>query len=510
MMEFLEKILDSRVIVSFLISIALTIVVVFVVAQDYQTEITAYDTAMTDSQAELKEVKVFSQYKPDVVFPPSPLSVFSRGIDVHAPMIVKIRLDWVPRFEQSIAGSNPMMRMFDTLDLVTVLRILFALLVILLTYDSFSGEKENGTLRLVLSNPVLRNHLLYGKIVGSLLIVAAVVLVTFSVALLLVQAFSGIALTTEHYVRSLLILAVSFVYLSTFAALGTCASIWFRHSSTALAVSLLAWLIVAILQPNINNYLVAEFGSTPRLADIRPTLEKAKNSYLEELEQLQIQYKYLLADQSKSRFFEGVTRIGTVDIYSVVADADYEILQYLVKQTQTYRRSAQAADREWDLYRSLYLSRLDAQLHWKRLLELSSPASLFTHGVSILSRTDIDNVEDFLERARQYRQQYLAYLDQKGVFSTNAHLFFSRLRGEDLDPQATASRLAEYSRDPHRIPWIEKQSPLDLTDAPLFGARESMLIPDCKKAAATALPLILYFTLLVILAGKSVRVYDAR
>lgn len=509
--EFLEKILDSRVTISFLIAIALTVLAVFVVSQEYRTQKTAYDQAIANSQADLNEVKVFSQYKPDVVFPPTPLSLFSRGIDLPAPMIVNIRLDWVPRFGERIAaGSNPIMRIFDTLDLATVIQILFALLVILLTYDSFSGEKENGTLRLVLSNPVSRVELLYGKIIGSLFIVAAVVVVTFSIALLSVQVFSGIALETEYYARSLLILLISFLYLSIFAVLGTCASIWFQQSSSSLAVSLLIWLVVGFLQPNVNRYLVSEFGSTPRLDDLRPTLAEARNSYLKELERLQAQYGHLLADRSKLRYIQGQTSIGTVILPHIAVDADYAILQYLIKQVQAYRESARSADTEWGLYKSLYLDRLETQLRWKRLLELFSPAALFTRSISVISRTDIDNVEDFLYQAREYRQQYLAYLDQKGIFSTNAQLFFSRLSREDIDPSATAWRLAQYAKDPNRIPWIQNQSPLDLSDAPVFGARKPMLITDSEEAARTVLPLIIYIALLVIWTGRSFSVYDPR
>lgn len=508
--EFLEKILDSRVTICFLIATALAILAVFVASQEYRTQKTAYDRATANSQANLKEVKVFSQFKPDVVFPPGPLSVFCRGIDLPSPMVVNVRVDWVPRYEQVVAGSNPLMRMFDTLDIATVFRILFALLVVLITYDSFSGEKESGTFRLVFSNPVWRSQILYGKIIGSLLVVLAVAVVTFSMAILLMEVLTGISLAAHHYARLLMILLITSLYLSTFAVFGTCTSIWFQHSSTSLAVSLLIWLVIGILQPNINKYVVAEFGYTPRLDDIEPALERARSSYLKELEQFQAQNGNVLTDKSKPKFLEGQMRIGPVTMYPAVADADYEILEYLIEQVQIYRKSGESAEAEWNLYNTLYLAHLESQLRWKRTLDLLSLAALFIHSTAILSGTDIDNIEGFLQQAREYRQQYLAYLEQKGIFSTNAQLFFSRLRRDQINRDATVQRLAQYAKDPTTIPWSQNQPPLDLRDAPVFGARERTTASDWEKAGRTAVPIIVYIGLLVIVAGRRFRIYDAR
>ncbi|MEK6572550.1 MAG: hypothetical protein AABZ61_14350, partial [Bacteroidota bacterium] len=49
--EFLEKILDARVGISFLIAIALTIVTTLVVGEDYQTKKAAYDQAIAKAEA---------------------------------------------------------------------------------------------------------------------------------------------------------------------------------------------------------------------------------------------------------------------------------------------------------------------------------------------------------------------------------------------------------------------------------------------------------------------------
>jgi len=506
--EFLEKILDARVTISFLIAITLTIVTTFVVGEDYQTKKTAYDQAIAKAEADLKEVKVFSQYKPDLAYSPSPLIVFSRGVDLPSSIVLNIRPDWVPRYEQTTVGSNPLMRIFDTLDVATVLRILFALLVILLTYDSFSGEKENGTLQMILSNPVSRVRVLTGKIIGALMIVAVVAVLTFVITLIVLQAVSRIALSSGDYLRAFIILVATLLYLAIFAILGSLASIRLHHSSTSLIVLLFLWFVVAILQPNASTYLASELKTVPRLEDIKPTLDAASESYLAELERLQGQYATILNDRSRQKYIEVQMAWGQTYLYMALADADYEILEYAIKQAQIYRKSVGAADGEWQLYKSLYLDKLDRQLHWKRLIDLISPAALFTHSAAVLSRTDIDNFEDFMKQAREFRNQYIGYLDGKGVFSTNAHLFFSRLTREQIDPAETERRLAQYAKDPSTIAWIRNQPPLDLTDSPRFKTQAYAVLDDVGKAGGTLFLLILYAVVLLALSDWSLRAYD--
>jgi ABC-type transport system involved in multi-copper enzyme maturation permease subunit len=342
------------------------------------------------------------------------------------------------------------------------------------------------------------------------MIVGAVTLVTFAITLILLQTVSGIGLISGDYIRLLMIMVATLFYLAIFAAVGTIASIKLHHSSTSLTVLLFLWFLVAILQPNVSTYLASELKTVPRLEDIKPTLDVASDSYLQELERLQTQYETILNDPSKRKLTEGVTSWGRLMMYTAMPDADYEILQYAIKQTQIYRKSVGAADREWQLYKSLYLDKLDRQLEWKRLIDLISPAALFTHAAAVLSRTEIDNFEDFMNQVREFRTQYIAYLDGKGVFSSNARLFFSRLTREQIDPRETERRLAQYAKDPSTISWIRDQSPLDLTDSPMFRTQAYAVLDDVGKASRALFLLILYAVVLLALSGWGLRAYDVR
>ncbi len=61
---------------------------------------------------------------------------------------------------------NPLLRVFTQIDLSFVVRIALSLFALLLMFDSFSGEREGGTLPMVLACPVRRLEVLAGIVYG--------------------------------------------------------------------------------------------------------------------------------------------------------------------------------------------------------------------------------------------------------------------------------------------------------------------------------------------------------
>jgi ABC-type transport system involved in multi-copper enzyme maturation permease subunit len=513
--EFREKILDFRVGISFIIAIILTIIATLVAGNDYYSKKVEYDKLTVEEQSKLQDIRVYSQYKPIIFLSPSPLSIFSRGIDIPTPITVNIEIDEVPHYNPREAGMNPMMSIFDTLDIVTVIRILFSLLVILLTFDSFSGEKEHGTIRQALSNPVPRVNILYGKFIGIVLIVFVVILFTYLITIIITRIFLDIPLHTDDYIRMMMMMIITIIYLSVFILLGIYASIKFQHSATSLAVLLFIWFFIAILQPNINTYIASEFENKQYINNYISSVANTDCNATEELGKLHQLYGGLFNDRPRRWYSEapGVTRgmhSGNYMMYPIISDASYEILEYAIKQVSTYRRLGDCAEREFDLYQNLYIVNLNRQLHLKRTLELFSPAALLSHNFAILSGNDIDNIDDFFDHARQYRTQYLAYLDQKGIFSTNAYLYFSRLRKNQINKEATAQRMAFYKQNPDLIPYVNDQPPLDLRDAPVFDWQQSKITNDFYKLSQKTFPFFPYLVILFFMAGTSMKYYDPR
>jgi ABC-type transport system involved in multi-copper enzyme maturation permease subunit len=512
--EFLEKIFDFRVTISFVIAIILATVVSVVVGDEYATQKAKYDAMVAEAQGIGKEIKVYSQFRSEVVLPPSPLCVFSKGIDLPTPLAVPISPQRVPKYDVSLAVENPLMKVFDSLDLVTVFRILFALLAILLTFDTISGEKELGTLRLLLSSQVSRRQMLVGKAAGSIMVLAAVATVTTAFGLLTVQAFANLLFSFHQFVQASLFLVTTILYLTIFAMIGTFTSVICQRSSTSLVLALFAWFFIAVVQPEINTFLASELSPVSKLEEIQSALDQPSQAVYEEFGRLEKENASFLNDPTgyKKRF-RGVhlqTGVGSAKIYPVVTDGDFPFLEYLIKQVALQRKLVDAASEEWRIYHHLYIEPLDKQLAIRRSLDNFSPAALYRRAASLFSSTDIVHYEGFFDNARKYRNECVAYLDEKGVFTSNAQLYFSRLNKADVNPVDTERRVAQYQADKNSIPWVEQQSPLDLRDAPVFRASTMSILTLIERAGSTFALMLLYLLLMAALTFHYVEKYDIR
>jgi len=513
--EFLEKILDLRVMISFVIAIVLTVVVTLVAGGDYIAKKAEYDREVARQQALKEKIRVYSQYNPVVFYPPSPLCIFSHGIDIPTPITVEILMYSVPSYSQRTAGLNPVMSMFDSLDLVSVVRVLFSLLVVLLTFDLFSGEKERGTLRQALSNPIRRGEILHGKFIGTVLVLTAVTGLTFLFAVIMLRLFAGISLSGTEYIRVGMMAFITITYLGLFAALGVLSSILLSRSSVSLAVLLFVWFFVALFQPNLNTYIVSEFDNRDWVQAYLTAKGNGDCRAENELAELQKRRGDIVDDTASHIYGEAPGRIATTgygdfSIRVSVTDADYPILEYTMEQVRLFRGTGDCAEHDYAIYKSYCLDQFDKQLSWKRELDFLSPAALFFHSVSILSQTDVDNIDAFYEEAREYRTMHLAYLDQKGVYSTDPQMYFTRLGRDQLDPLRTAARIELYRKNPALIPWIANLAPLDLRDAPVFAVQGSLLAVDVKKTLLIMIPFFVYLMIIFLICEWSLHSYDPR
>lgn len=131
--------------------------------------------------------------------------------------------------------------------LVTLAVFILPLGAILLSYDSFVGERESGTLLLLLTYPLARWHLICGKLLGHAYVIATACLLGFGVtALLLCVLAQGhtrllLVIGFTHLIGSGMLLSLVFVLL------GYCVSLCVREKAKALGVLLLLWLVLVLV-----------------------------------------------------------------------------------------------------------------------------------------------------------------------------------------------------------------------------------------------------------------------
>ena len=98
------------------------------------------------------------------VMPPAPLAALSIGQSDLLPWYFKVTSDAKENVTAGAELENPHRLLIGRFDLAFVLIYLYPLLILAMTYNVLSGEKEQGTLALTLSQPVSLRRLLAGKL----------------------------------------------------------------------------------------------------------------------------------------------------------------------------------------------------------------------------------------------------------------------------------------------------------------------------------------------------------
>ncbi|HEX6655032.1 MAG TPA: ABC transporter permease [Candidatus Limnocylindria bacterium] len=153
---------------------------------------------------------------------------------------------------------------------VALVGFLAPLLGIAFGFDAINGERSQGTLPRLLSQPIHRDDVINGKFAAGIGMIAVALLAT----MLLVSGIGllrlGIAPSLTEVARLSVWLLVTIVYVAVWLGFATLCSVLFRRAATSALVALGVWLAVSLFGVLLAR-LVAGFldpsGATGSLAD---------------------------------------------------------------------------------------------------------------------------------------------------------------------------------------------------------------------------------------------------
>jgi ABC-2 type transport system permease protein len=137
-------------------------------------------------------------------------------------------------------------------SMITNFSLVGGVLAIAISFDTINNERQRGSLKTMLSYPIYRDSIVYGKYLGGLLAVIMVSTVTFIGGMGLFISVTGIQMTADTVIRLAMFFGVSLVYMAIFLAIGLLLSIVFPSPSTSLLASMIVWLASIQLIPNIG------------------------------------------------------------------------------------------------------------------------------------------------------------------------------------------------------------------------------------------------------------------
>jgi len=128
-------------------------------------------------------------------------------------------------------------------SLASLAVFLIPLIALLLSYDSFVGEQESGTLLLLLTYPISKSQLLLGKFIGQGSIIALATLLGFGASAVLLYfqvGDTGIFSAFGLFIVSAILLGLSFIAISYLISLSV------SEKSKAAGFALITWFLFAL------------------------------------------------------------------------------------------------------------------------------------------------------------------------------------------------------------------------------------------------------------------------
>ena len=363
--EFLRKFREFGFTVALLLGFFVVLLSVGLGISNYKRIHTAYQrsnfsTANGDMFGGQKSVQIYR--------PSDPLSIFNTGMDNILSRRFKVKAGHFVHFASEIESGDAIINIgelfntFGSFDVGTAVQVFFSLLAILLGYNIISGERENGTLRMMLSNSAPRSSVILGKLIGSYLSIVLPFLIACISSLILIVGVGEIALKVEDWIRLGLFLSISMMYILCSLLLSTLISSIARGSSTSLVASLLLWSILVFVIPNLSAILADFLYPLPSFPEIVARKIAAKEAIMEDKD---------LADEKRW------------------TQAEREVSRALQEEDAWYER------------------KLDRQLQVARAIARISPLPCYVFSANTLTQTDWEGQKRFmstLERVRQALQ----------------------------------------------------------------------------------------------------------
>ncbi len=196
--------------------------------------------------------------RPVAVLPPRPLAALVEG--GGGLEIERLELTTGPTLDVANAGRlDAEGAATGALDLGFLWVHLLPLLVIALTYDLLAGERESGTLAIVLSHPVRLRTFLFGKALTRALVVGAVIIAATGVAVIAGAELGGARTVGE---LSLLLGLVTGWAACWFAAALAVNALGRTAAGNALALVGL-WLLTVVVAPGLVRVVVEAVHPPP-------------------------------------------------------------------------------------------------------------------------------------------------------------------------------------------------------------------------------------------------------
>ena len=308
---------------------------------------------------------VFSHTPP--IQPPQQFSALVKGMDGEMDRTVGVsqRIVFGARQDEPAISA-----LFEAPDTSFVVKLLVSLFALMFSLDAASREKESGTLRAMLSQPIRRWQLVLSKSLGASINLLATFAIAYLVEIIYLRSAHGLMGDRQSLFRAMLIFGLASVYGIVFVHVGLFISTITSQTNIAVTIALGAWAAIVLILPNASVLMAKLLAPAPSYNQLTARLREARRRILQE-----------------------------------GAEAN--------PAARTPRPSKQSLPRIYEVERQEtdnYLASKKNQNSLARSLAALSPAGALTFGSSDLASTGVDAYNSYLELFRSSRDVMIGAL----------------------------------------------------------------------------------------------------
>jgi len=294
-------------------------------------------------------------------------------------------------FGESQFVHNLLGDVFCHLDFVFFINIVGSLLAFTFTYDAISGERQQGTLRLVMAHPVQRATLILAKFFGSYLSFVISLLPAFMGVILVLYLHPDVGFEPSDWAASFWLLLLALLNIAVFFMLGLFVSCLTREPKTTLVALMILWVLLVLVVPNFSPLVATKLHPIPAF------------------HQVQRQTDSLAADL--------LVPVRERQAYVDAHGGDWRALSpeenRQLHEITMYDRSkffAKELSKIWENF----FNQMDVQAKVAQYLSLISPSATFTYLATDVSHTGIESEHAFRFAALGFRRQLMTNLEEYG------------------------------------------------------------------------------------------------
>ena len=344
---------------------------------------------------------------------PSALGFCAEGGDTLLPDAVgrndtvwkdgELKSFWTMKYPSTTPDLKDIRSDITKVDWAFIIGSVLSLIALLFTFDSISGERERGTLRLILANSIPRHTVLTGKFLGALISITIPFTLAVLMNLLVISMSSAIRLDAEAWGRLSIIFFLVLLYTCLFLALGLLVSARVRQSAVSLVILLLTWIVFVVFMPSVLPSIVSGFSPAPMTAD--------------EFQERIVQLDRELLSKYDNRLWADET-LKTKQVRSEYVTKDAEIQERLNEK---------------------HLTQQIDQVQRARTVSRVSPVTIFQHLLELFAGTGFERHLQFLENAQRYAREYREFvIDTDNTDPESLHLIGVRegMSQKPVSPEA--------------------------------------------------------------------------